>query len=87
MPASVKCVFPDPACLTPRQKEVLELLAYGANTKGAAWLLGISPKTIEYHRAIIYAKLNIHCPILLAHFSISRGLIPVNHKLQDPATL
>ena len=50
---------PDASILSPRQKEVVELLAYGANTKGAAVLLELSPKTIESHRKVIKTKLNV----------------------------
>jgi two-component system response regulator FixJ len=46
------------ALLTPREKSVLEHLIAGRSNKVAAHLLGISPRTIEIHRAHIMDKLN-----------------------------
>jgi FixJ family two-component response regulator len=42
--------------LTRREREVLEQIAAGASNKEAGWQLGISPRTIEYHRANIMKK-------------------------------
>jgi FixJ family two-component response regulator len=49
--------FPGREPLTLRERNVLELLAAGASNKGAGRQLGISPRTIEYHRANIMKKL------------------------------
>jgi DNA-binding CsgD family transcriptional regulator len=43
--------------LTPREREVLEQIAHGASNKEAGRRLGISPRTIEVHRARIMEKL------------------------------
>ena len=43
--------------LTPREREVAELIADGASNKEAGRLLGISPRTVELHRAHIMEKL------------------------------
>jgi DNA-binding CsgD family transcriptional regulator len=43
--------------LTPREREVLVLLTSGASNKEAARALGISPRTVEVHRAHIMDKL------------------------------
>jgi two-component system response regulator FixJ len=43
--------------LTPREREVLDLVAAGASNKEAGRRLGISPRTIEVHRARIMDKL------------------------------
>ena len=43
--------------LTPRERDVLEQLVAGASNKEAGRLLGISPRTIEIHRARIMEKL------------------------------
>lgn len=42
--------------LTPREREVLDLIAEGHSTKEIARMLGISPKTVEYHRANLLRK-------------------------------
>jgi two-component system response regulator FixJ len=49
--------FPGRGLLTPREREVLEQIAAGASNKEAGRLLGISPRTIEVHRARIMEKL------------------------------
>lgn len=64
---------PDP--LTPREVQVLQLLAEGKTTKGTAALLGISGKTVESHRCRIMEKLNIHDMAALVRYAIRRGLI------------
>jgi two-component system response regulator FixJ len=49
--------FPGRSTLTPREREVLEQIAGGASNKEAGRTLGISPRTIEVHRARIMEKL------------------------------
>lgn len=49
--------FPGSDLLTPREREVLSLIAAGASNKEAGRHLGISPRTIEVHRARIMEKL------------------------------
>jgi two-component system, LuxR family, response regulator FixJ len=49
--------FPGYDLLTPREREVLAQIASGASNKEAGRLLGISPRTIEVHRARIMEKL------------------------------
>lgn len=49
--------FPGEENLTPREREVLERIALGASNKEAGRQLGISPRTIEVHRARIMEKL------------------------------
>jgi two-component system response regulator FixJ len=49
--------FPGSALLTPREREVLQQIAGGASNKEAGRTLGISPRTIEVHRARIMEKL------------------------------
>lgn len=50
--------FPGADQLTPREREVLEQITAGASNKEAGRVLGISPRTIEVHRARIMEKLN-----------------------------
>jgi FixJ family two-component response regulator len=45
--------------LSPREREVSELIFQGLETKVIASRLGISPKTVEYHRAQIFAKMDV----------------------------
>jgi DNA-binding NarL/FixJ family response regulator len=49
--------FPGEELLTPREREVLEQITNGASNKEAGRQLGISPRTIEVHRARIMDKL------------------------------
>lgn len=58
------------ALLTPRENEVLKLLAEGKSYKEAAALLGLSPKTVHAHRTNIGKKLNLTSLSELIHFAI-----------------
>ena len=62
--------------LTIRQREILQLIAEGQNTKQIAALLKISPKTVEYHRMKFMDCLNIHDVPGLVRFALRVGLIP-----------
>jgi len=61
--------------LTPREREVVQLIAEGKTTKGIAEVLGVSVKTAESHRANIMEKLDIHEIAGLVRYAIRRGLI------------
>ncbi len=61
--------------LTPREREVLQLIAEGKATKDIAGLLGVSVKTIESHRVRLMEKLDIHQTAGLVRYAIRRGLI------------
>lgn len=61
--------------LTPREREVLQLIAEGKTTKEIAQLLGVSVKTAESHRTRIMAKLEIHETAGLVRYAIRQGLI------------
>lgn len=61
--------------LSPREREVLQLIAEGKTTKEVARLLGISLKTAESHRTRIMEKLDIHEVAGLVRYAIRRGLI------------
>ncbi len=61
--------------LTPREREVLQLVAEGHTTKEIAQRLGISVKTAETHRTHIMEKLEIHDTAGLVRYAIRRGLI------------
>ncbi len=61
--------------LSPRQREVLQLLAEGRSTKEIAADLGLSIKTVEAHRAQIMERLNIRDLPGLVRFAIRAGLV------------
>lgn len=61
--------------LTPREREVLQLIAEGKSTKQVAETLGITVKTAESHRSRIMSKLQIHEKTGLVRYAIKRGLI------------
>ena len=61
--------------LTPRQREVLQMIAEGKNTKEIAGTLGISVKTVEAHRLQLMARLNIHDVPGLVRYAIRSGLV------------
>jgi DNA-binding NarL/FixJ family response regulator len=61
--------------LTPRQREILQMLAEGRTSKEMARLLGISAKTVETHRAQLMERLDIHDVPGLVRFAIRVGLI------------
>lgn len=61
--------------LTPRQREVLQLIAEGNSTKRIALLLKISGKTVETHRMLLMERLDIHDIAGLVRYAIKAGLI------------
>ena len=61
--------------LTPRQREILQLIAEGKNTKEIAWALDISIKTVEAHRSQLMNRLDIHEVAGLVRFAIRTGMI------------
>jgi DNA-binding CsgD family transcriptional regulator len=62
--------------LTARQREILQLIAEGQNTKQIADILKVSPKTVEYHRMKLMVNLNVHDIPGLVRFALRVGLIP-----------
>src|SRR3989442_8555458 len=63
--------------LTPREREVLQLVAEGKTTKEAAKLLGISAKTVESHRTRIMKKLDTPNTAGIVRYAIRSGLTQV----------
>jgi len=61
--------------LTPREREILQLLAEGNSTQSIANTLGLSPKTVETHRANLMDKLNLYDVASLTRFAIRVGLV------------
>ena len=75
---AAKITDADYATLTPREQEVMRLLAEGLSSKAAAEKLFISPKTVENHRANIMNKLGLHSTIELVRYAAKLGLIDVD---------
>lgn len=63
--------------LTPRQREVLQLIAEGHATQEIARMLNISVKTVETHRAQLMKRLDIHDIAGLVRYAIRVGLVPL----------
>jgi DNA-binding NarL/FixJ family response regulator len=61
--------------LTPREQEVLGLVAQGHSNTTAAAILGISPKTVDTHRSRLMDKLHLHSRLELTHFALQNGYV------------
>ena len=60
--------------LTPRENEILGLLAGGKSNKEIGAALGITVRTVETHRAKIMLKLDLHSIAQLIHYALGKGL-------------
>jgi len=61
--------------LTPREREIVQLLAEGKSSKEVGVALGISVKTAETHRANIMRKLGIHSVTELVRYAVKNQII------------
>jgi DNA-binding NarL/FixJ family response regulator len=61
--------------LTPREREIMQLIAEGHTNNGIAQFLNISTKTVEKHRANLMAKLDVHDVAGLTRIAIEHGLV------------
>jgi two-component system, NarL family, response regulator NreC len=61
--------------LTPREREILQLVAEGHTNKVIGQRLGLSTKTVDVHRTNVMRKLDLHNAQALTRFAIRRGLI------------
>jgi DNA-binding NarL/FixJ family response regulator len=61
--------------LSPREQEVLKLLAEAHTNREISELLGVSAKTVEHHRASILRKLGMRDRVELVRYAIRRGLV------------
>jgi DNA-binding NarL/FixJ family response regulator len=61
--------------LTPREKQILQLIAQGNSNKDIAQLLGLSVNTVAVHRANLMDTLNIHRTAELVLYAIRKGLV------------
>jgi DNA-binding NarL/FixJ family response regulator len=68
---------PRMSTLTPREREILKLLAEGNSVKEIAVLLGLSVKTVEAHKFNLMRKLDIHNKAQLVTYAIQKKIIKV----------
>lgn len=86
LPASIVVVFPDAAearppvelNLTPREVQVMELLATGKRNREIADELEVSIKTIDTHRGHILKKLGLRNNAELARFAVRNGVVSLS---------
>jgi DNA-binding NarL/FixJ family response regulator len=63
--------------LTPREREVIQLLAEGKTTKEVATTLNLSVKTAETHRTNLMRKLDLHSVVDLTLYAVRNGIVHV----------
>jgi DNA-binding NarL/FixJ family response regulator len=63
--------------LTPRERQVLELVAEGLSNRGVAVRLGLSDETVKFHLSAIFGKLGASNRTDAVRQAIRRGVIPV----------
>ncbi len=71
------------APLTPRQRQVLKLIARGCSRKQIAKELDVSAKTVDTYRAQVMEQLDIHDIAGLVRFAIKMGLVQVDNPLSE----
>lgn len=76
--------FAGSATLTPREQEVLKMIAQGHPNKEIAFSLGLSIKTVEKHRQAAMDKLNIHEVAGLTRYALAKGLESSPSPLPSP---
>jgi DNA-binding NarL/FixJ family response regulator len=63
--------------LTPRQREILQLLAEGRSAKEIAATLAISARTVEFHKYQMMEAHGLHSSAELIHFAIKHGIVTI----------
>jgi DNA-binding NarL/FixJ family response regulator len=71
--------------LTPREREILQLVGEGNSAQEIAIRLVISPKTVERHKANLMQKLGIHSTPALVRLAIELGLVQVDQLQEGPS--
>ena len=64
--------------MTPRQKEIVQLLAEGRPMKEIAGILTLSKKTVEFHKQQIRQSFNLHTAADIVLFALKQGLVSIN---------
>jgi DNA-binding NarL/FixJ family response regulator len=65
------------ASLTPRQREILQLRAEGRSAKEIGAALGISARTVEFHKYQMMESLGLRATAELVHFAIKHGIVAI----------
>jgi DNA-binding NarL/FixJ family response regulator len=68
-------LYPEVIARLGRRRQVLERMWAGRCTKEIAADLGLSPKTVEYHRAELYRLFKVNNPVSLCRRGLAMGLI------------
>ncbi len=68
--------LPDPAAMSHREREVLQLLAEGKSMKAAAEILDITPRTVAFHKYRIMEQFHLKSTAELVQFAIRNRVIP-----------
>jgi two-component system response regulator NreC len=63
------------SALTPREREVVKMIAEGNSAREIAGLLGLSVKTVEAHRFNLMRKLDIHNRAQLVTYAIQKKIV------------
>jgi DNA-binding CsgD family transcriptional regulator len=71
------------AKLSPRQVEVLTMVAEGRRTREIAVGRGLSPKTVESHRSAMMKRLGLHDLSALVRYAVRMGLVPADPIVAD----
>jgi DNA-binding NarL/FixJ family response regulator len=61
--------------LTPRQREVLQLVAEGRSIKEIATILNVSPKTVEFHKYRIMGQLGVRTTADVTKYAVKHGIV------------
>ena len=69
--------LPRSSSLTPREREVVKMIAEGNSVRQIAQLLGLSIKTVEAHKFNLMRKLNIHNKAQLVTYAIQKKIVRV----------
>ena len=65
------------ALLTPRQREILQLLAEGLSAKEIGAALAVSSRTVEFHKYQMMDRLDLHTTAELIQFAIKHGIVAI----------
>lgn len=65
----------DASSLTPREREIVQLLAEGKTNHCVSVILGVGVKTVETHRTHVLQKLQLESTVELVHYAIRNGLV------------
>ncbi len=63
--------------MTPRQRDILQLLAEGRSMKEAADILNVKPRTVAFHKYRMMERLNLKNYADLIQYAIREGMVPM----------